>query len=74
MLSKRSLPANLIFAWIHRKISWKLVHVIGGYNLENPREKTGLKYTFPSLGTYEGNGRVLKFRTIWNDNSQCYNV
>lgn len=52
----------------------KEIHIIGGSNLESPREKSDSKYSFPELGTFYGNGRVLKFRTVWNEHGQCYNV
>lgn len=50
------------------------MHIIGQYNLESPREISKEKYSFSNLGTYPSNSRVLRYRTIWNDHGQCYNV
>jgi hypothetical protein len=50
------------------------MQIIGQYNLDSPREISSEKHTFPNLGTYFSNSRVLRFRTIWNENGQCYNI
>lgn len=48
---------------------------IGGMGrLDQSREKHDRQYTFPELGRFAYNGRVLQFMVIWNDKGQCYNA
>jgi len=52
----------------------KKVYFGGMSTLDSPREKTDRNYTFPGLGIYPGNGRVLRYRAIWADAGQCYDI
>ena len=54
--------------------SSKKIYLAGMWTLDSPREKTVYKYTFPGIGTYNGNGRVLRYRAIWDGKGQCYDV
>jgi hypothetical protein len=48
---------------------------IGGMgNLDKPRETQQRRYSFPGLGQFPENGRVLQFMTVWNDKGMCYNA
>ncbi len=48
---------------------------IGGMgSLDKPRETQHRSYSFPGLGQFPENGRVLQFMTVWNDNGMCYNA
>lgn len=48
---------------------------IGGMgNLNKPRETQQRRYSFPGLGQFPENGRVIQFMTIWNDKGLCYNA
>jgi hypothetical protein len=48
---------------------------IGGMgNLHKPRETQQRRYSFPGLGQFPENGRVLQFMTVWNDKGMCYNA
>ena len=48
---------------------------IGGMgNLGRPRESQERSYSFPGLGQFQVNGRVLQFMVVWNDKGLCYNA
>lgn len=48
---------------------------IGGMgNLDKPRKTLQRRYSFPGLGQFPENGRVLQFMTVWNDKGMCYNA
>lgn len=50
------------------------VYIGGAWTLDSPRKKTDTKYTFPKIGTYSGNGRVLRYRAMWDKKGQCYDI
>jgi len=52
----------------------KQIYLGGMGTLDDPREKTTSKYTFPNKGIFSWNGRVLGFRVIQNELGECYDV
>lgn len=52
----------------------KVVHIGSFSPLVGEPKKSDDKYTFPGLGTFHGNGQVLNYQAIWNDQGQCYDV
>ncbi|MEQ1876075.1 MAG: hypothetical protein ABL958_05480 [Bdellovibrionia bacterium] len=48
---------------------------VGGLGDPNePRKWKDRAYSFPNLGKYPGNGRVLQIISVWNEIGQCYDV
>jgi hypothetical protein len=52
----------------------KSIYIGGMGRLEDPREVEKETYTFPGLGTFAGNARVLQFMVIKNDRGQCFSA
>lgn len=52
----------------------KVVHIGSFSPLYGAPKKTDDRYTFPGVGTFQGNGQVLNYQAIWNDYGQCYDV
>ncbi|OFZ27998.1 MAG: hypothetical protein A2381_02750 [Bdellovibrionales bacterium RIFOXYB1_FULL_37_110] len=40
-------------------------------NLNNPRKKENVTFTFPHHGTFHGNDRMLQFMVIANEHGDC---
>lgn len=51
------------------------IYIAGiSYGIDKPRKVEEWKYTFPGLGTYSGNGRVIQFFAIANEKGNCYDA
>jgi len=52
----------------------KIIYVGGMGYLTDPKRKEERAYTFPLLGTFHGNGHVLQFMVIANEQGLCYDA
>lgn len=52
----------------------KLIYVGGMGDLTKPKSKEDNKYTFPHIGTFNGNGKNLHFIVIANEKGLCYDA
>lgn len=52
----------------------KIIYIGGMGDLKDPRKTEKHEYTFPGIGTFRGNGRVLQFGVIANEKGQCFDA
>lgn len=53
----------------------KRIYISGiSYSIDDPRKAEEWKYTFPGLGTYNGNGRGMQFFAVANEHGGCYDA
>jgi hypothetical protein len=50
------------------------IHIVGVGDLHEPEEKEETTYAFKGLGIHPGNGRVLQFMYVLNENGGCYDA
>jgi hypothetical protein len=52
----------------------KRIYIAGIGDIDDPKKVEKWTYTFPHLGTFSGNGRMLQFFAIANENGSCYDA
>lgn len=52
----------------------KVVHIGSFSPISGVPKNSDDRYTFPGIGTFQGNGHVLNYQAIWNDRGQCYDI
>ncbi len=50
------------------------IYIGGMGSINEPRKKEKFTHTFPKLGTFHSNGRVLQFAVIANEHGACYSA
>lgn len=48
------------------------ITIAGFGEMKDERTKSNLTYMFPHLGSFDYNGRVLSFASVWNEIGQCF--
>ena len=52
----------------------KIIYVGGMGNLTKSKIIEGRQYTFPNIGTFQGNGQTVQFMVIANERGLCYDA
>lgn len=52
----------------------KPIYIAAIGDIDEPRTAEATKYTYPGVGTFNGNGRALQFRAIANEEGLCFDA